>query len=270
MATNATTGLAALVLAAGAGTRLRPLTDLRPKALCPVLGRPLVDHALDRVRSLDSSLPVAVNLHHRAAQLAAHLADESVHLSFEPGQARGTAGAIGHLRPWLAGRAVLAVNADAFTDVALEGLVDGWGGERHRVLVVGDEPFGPRSRVAGALVPASDAAALGADPSGLWERCWRDELAAGRLEAVHVEGSFIDCGTVADYLEANLVALARQGPTPMPDGVVNSVIGRGAHVAGTVVDSVVWDGAEVVAGEVLAHGVRAVSESGGPLTVLVR
>ena len=38
-----------VVLAAGAGTRLRPLTDLRPKALCPVANRPLVDWALDRV-----------------------------------------------------------------------------------------------------------------------------------------------------------------------------------------------------------------------------
>ncbi|MGN6693052.1 MAG: sugar phosphate nucleotidyltransferase, partial [Aquihabitans sp.] len=44
--------LAGVVLAAGAGTRLRPLTIERPKALCPVADVPLVDLALDRLRPL--------------------------------------------------------------------------------------------------------------------------------------------------------------------------------------------------------------------------
>jgi MurNAc alpha-1-phosphate uridylyltransferase len=46
------TELCAIVLAAGAGTRLRPLTLLRPKALCPVGNRPLLDRALELVASV--------------------------------------------------------------------------------------------------------------------------------------------------------------------------------------------------------------------------
>ena len=53
--------VAGVVLAAGAGTRLRPLTDERPKAMCPVGNVPLVDHALARVAPYAGSL--AVNVH---------------------------------------------------------------------------------------------------------------------------------------------------------------------------------------------------------------
>ena len=88
------TGLAGVVLAAGAGTRLRPLTRLRPKALCPVANVPLVDLALERVRPAVEA--VAVNVHHGRAALEAHLADAAVHVSVEEGEALGTGGALGH------------------------------------------------------------------------------------------------------------------------------------------------------------------------------
>jgi N-acetyl-alpha-D-muramate 1-phosphate uridylyltransferase len=63
----------AIVLAAGLGMRMRPLTDTRPKALVEVMGRPLIDHALDRLAAADVNLAV-VNLHHFADQIEAHLA----------------------------------------------------------------------------------------------------------------------------------------------------------------------------------------------------
>ena len=61
-----------MVLAAGLGTRMRPLTDSRPKALVEVMGRSLLDHALDRLAAADVNLAV-VNLHHFADQIEAHL-----------------------------------------------------------------------------------------------------------------------------------------------------------------------------------------------------
>ena len=64
-------GLAALVLAAGAGTRLRPLTLLRPKPLCPVVDTTLLDLALDRVAPHVPPGAVAVNAHHLADQIVA-------------------------------------------------------------------------------------------------------------------------------------------------------------------------------------------------------
>ena len=87
---------AGVVLAAGAGTRLRPLTDLRPKALCPVGGRPLLDLALDRLEPHTGTGPrhLAVNAHHHAEQVVDHVGRRA-HLSLEQPEPLGTAGALG-------------------------------------------------------------------------------------------------------------------------------------------------------------------------------
>src|SRR4051794_3546607 len=99
-------GRAAVVLAAGAGERLRPLTQLRPKPLCPVANTALLDGALVRVGAVVPAGSVAVNAHHHADQVQAHLADRpDVHLSVEPDRARGTAGGPGRARGRRGGRA---------------------------------------------------------------------------------------------------------------------------------------------------------------------
>src|SRR5436305_3997812 len=96
--------LAAVVRAAGAGTRLRPLTRLRPKALCPVDNVPLVDLAIGWARTVTSA--VAVNVHHGRAAMESHLAGR-VHLSVEETQALGTAGGVANLKDWIDGRSAL-------------------------------------------------------------------------------------------------------------------------------------------------------------------
>src|SRR3546814_6939006 len=72
--------LAGVALGAGAGTRLRPLSLLRPKVLCPVGEEPLIDHAIGRLRSVVDD--VAVNAHERQPMLVQHL-DHRVHRSEE-------------------------------------------------------------------------------------------------------------------------------------------------------------------------------------------
>jgi MurNAc alpha-1-phosphate uridylyltransferase len=67
---------AAMVFAAGLGTRMRPLTDDRPKALVEVNGRALVDHMLDRLAEAGVERAV-VNAFHFAPRLVAHLADRA-------------------------------------------------------------------------------------------------------------------------------------------------------------------------------------------------
>lgn len=254
--------LCGVALAAGAGDRLRPLTLRRPKPLCPVDNQPLLDHALGRLAGLTPEL--AVNLHHGRDAIAEHLAGTRVHLSVEEREALGTAGALGRLRPWIDGRAVAVVNADTWCPSSLEPALDGWDGERVRLLVVGPEAdpgaggdlrLLPGSTVAGALLPWDEVAPLEPVPSGLYEVSWRRLAAEGRIDVLPWPGPCLDCGTPARYLAANMAASG---------GI--SVIGKGAVVEGSVERSVVWDGVEVRAGEQLVDAVKAAND----LTVLVR
>src|SRR5262245_61106845 len=174
--------VAGVVLAAGTGTRLRPLTTLRPKVLCPLGDRPLVDHAIDRFTGVTDS--VAVNVHAGRELLEAHLAGR-VHLSFEEHEALGTAGALGHMRDWIAGRPALVVNGDTWCPGAADALVDGWDGDRIRVTVVGTDTFRSGVPVAGALLPWRDVAGIPAEPLGLTP-IWLRAAEEGRLESLRL------------------------------------------------------------------------------------
>jgi NDP-sugar pyrophosphorylase family protein len=215
---------------------------LRPKALCPVGNVPLVELAIDRVCTVVDE--VAVNVHHGRDAIEAHLGDR-VHLSIEADQALGTAGALGHLRAWLDGAAALVVNADAWCPGSMTGFVEGWDGERVRLLLAGDDDLTPTSRIAGALMPGSEIVRLSAEPAGLYETSWRAAQADGRLDVVRHDGPFVDCGTPAEYLEANLLSSGGE-----------SVVGEGAHVDGTIDRCVVWSGAVVWPGESLTRAIR--------------
>jgi NDP-sugar pyrophosphorylase family protein len=249
--------LCGVALAAGSGDRLRPLTLRRPKPLCPVDNEPLLDHALGRLAGLTSDL--AVNLHHGRAAIAEHLDGTTVHLSVEEDEALGTAGALGQLRPWIDGRAVAVVNADTWCPGSLGPVLDGWDGERVRLLVVGaeagDRRLRPRSALAGALLPWTEVAPLEPVPSGLYEVSWGRLAAEDRIDVLPWPGPCVDCGTPARYLAANMAASG---------GI--SVIGKGAVVEGSVERSVIWDGVEVRPSEHLVDAIKAAND----LTVLVR
>lgn len=239
--------LAALVLAAGEGRRLRPLTDLLPKPLCPVANTPLVDHALGRVRRHTEA--VAVNVHHHADLLRAHLAGSRVHLSVEEPEVLGTAGAVGHLRGWIDGRDLLALNSDAWGTDDLDAFVGGWDRRTVRLLVAydaGRPDFDGVWRFAGAaLTPWELARDLPDEPAGMYETLWSPLLGRDRLELVPTTGAYVDCGTPRDYLAANLIASGGQ-----------SVIGQGAVVEGSVEGSVVWPDAHVGPDEHLVRAIR--------------
>lgn len=249
---------AGVVLAAGLGTRLRPLTDIRPKALCPVANRPLVDLAIDRVRN--TTPDVAVNVHHHRERMVEHLSPLGVNISVEHDQPLGTAGALGKLRNWIDGRPAMVHNADAWfgTDDVIDALTDGWDGERIRLLVVparpGYDDFDDATFAGISLLPWSDVRALEPVPSGLWEASWRAAYDGRRVELLRCNGPWYDTGTPSTYLAANLAACAGDSVIA-PDADV--------HADSEVVRSLVWPEAEVRAGERLVEQIRAP----GPITV---
>ena len=86
----------AMIMAAGLGTRMRPLTNDRPKPMVTVRGRTLIDHTLDRLVAAGVKT-VVVNLHYRADMLKAHLdkrRDIEVRYSDETGELLGTGGGV--------------------------------------------------------------------------------------------------------------------------------------------------------------------------------
>ena len=106
--------MTALLLAAGQGTRLRPLTDHWPKPLMPVNGRPLLEHWLGHMRGAGID-EVVVNVHHHADEMLRFLERPIfrswVHPSVED-EILGTAGAVRSNRERLSGESVVVVHAD--------------------------------------------------------------------------------------------------------------------------------------------------------------
>lgn len=104
----------ALVLAAGLGTRMRPITDRIPKPLVPLAGRPLIDHVLDRLARAGIEQAV-VNVHYLADAIERHLATRQrprITISDERRALLDTGGAIVHALPLLGAGPFLVHNSD--------------------------------------------------------------------------------------------------------------------------------------------------------------
>ena len=114
----------AFILAAGLGTRLKPLTDTKPKALVKVNGTPLLEHQILRLKNAGIT-DIVVNVHHFADMIEEFLNRNDnfgcrIRISDERDLLRETGGAIRHASPLLAGsddRMVLVHNVDIITEL---------------------------------------------------------------------------------------------------------------------------------------------------------
>ncbi|MBU7587841.1 MAG: nucleotidyltransferase family protein [Sphingopyxis terrae] len=220
----------AMVMAAGIGKRMRPLTATRPKPLVRVAGKPLIDHSLDRIEAAGIG-HVVVNVHYLADALEAHLAKQkrsfTLAVSDERGELLETGGGMVKALPLLKGDPILVVNSDnIWTDGpqdSIRNLARHWDGDRMDALLLvirqasatghggkGDfhmDPGGKLSRrKPGRVAPfvytgiqlISPRLLVGA-PEGpfstnlLWDRA----IAAGRLYGLSHMGQWFDVGTPA-------------------------------------------------------------------------
>jgi MurNAc alpha-1-phosphate uridylyltransferase len=145
----------AMVLAAGLGTRMRPLTDTRPKALIEVAGKALIDHALDRLIEVGIERAV-VNVHAFADQVEAHLArrrDLEIHISDERGALLETGGGVKKARALLGEGPIWVANSDyvwtGAADLGLGRLARVWDPARMDACVI----VVPKDRTLGFETP---------------------------------------------------------------------------------------------------------------------
>lgn len=129
----------AMVLAAGRGERLRPLTDHTPKPLLPVAGEPLIVRHLVRLVAANF-VDVVINHAHLGDRIERTLGDGSafgarIRYSPEQPEALGTGGGIHQALALIGARPFLVVNGDVWTEYPLERLRSGPEGLAHLVLV---------------------------------------------------------------------------------------------------------------------------------------
>jgi MurNAc alpha-1-phosphate uridylyltransferase len=108
-----------MILAAGLGTRMAPLTAERPKPLIELMGKPLIDYAIDRLAQAGVTL-IIVNVHYKADMLIAHLEKRGkkdsrleIRIYDETGAILDTGGAVARALPAFAGEAFFTHNSDS-------------------------------------------------------------------------------------------------------------------------------------------------------------
>lgn len=122
----------AMIMAAGLGTRMRPLTETLPKPLVSVQGKPLIDHVIDRLVQAGVTM-IVVNVHYRAEMIEEHLSkrkDVEIRISDERGELLDSGGGIYRALHYFEGEPFFHVNSDTVwvegTGRALEGLKARW------------------------------------------------------------------------------------------------------------------------------------------------
>ncbi len=232
----------AMVMAAGLGTRMRPLTNDRPKALVEVAGRPLIDHTLDRLQAAGVERAV-VNVHAFADLLEAHLkarAAPTIAISDERAELLETGGGMKKALPLLGEGPFWGANIDCVWietgRPALEAMAQAWDPARMDVLLMlaptatslgfhaegdffletdgalrfrGEAPVAPWLYV-GLHIAKPEV--FEGTPEGAFSltRIWRPLAERGRLHGFAPEGLWMHAGDPAarDVAEARLKAVA--------------------------------------------------------------
>lgn len=205
----------AMILAAGRGERMRPLTDTLPKPLLRAGGRALIEYHLDALVRAGIT-DVVINHAHLGAQIEAALGAGArygarIQYSPEPIGALETGGGIHHALPLLGAGPFLVVNGDIWTDFDYATLPDTITGEAHLVLVDNPEhhPAGDFAlhdgRVSETDAPRLTFSGIGLYRASLFDGCTagafplapllRAAMTRAAVQGMHYQGQWWDIGT---------------------------------------------------------------------------
>jgi len=184
----------AVVLCAGLGTRLRPLTNSWPKPAIPVLGQPLLRYSLAMLRSIGVQW-AGINTHHlpkvmqAVASFECRRAGIQVELSHEP-IIQGTGGGIRGFRRWLSDAPFLVLNGDVLFSLPLAALL-----QAHR-------DSGALATMALMSMPTGKGyAAVETDASGrIWRIAGRGTSPTGSLQSWHFTGIHVLSPNIFDFM----------------------------------------------------------------------
>ncbi len=284
----------ALVLAAGRGERLRPLTLACPKPLLPVAGRPLVEWTLERLRALRVEA-AALNLHHLGAAIRARLGDAWRGLPLvysEEHELLGTGGALPPLADFFAGAAAaLLVNGDSLCRWPFERLLEVHRRRGAAVTLLVHRSVDPRRFGGGVAVEAGRVVALRrgalawasartrrvfagaaviepsllarlpAGPSDIVTSLYEPLLDDGfEIAAVETTRPWFDLGTPARYHEAALAWALERLPARGARILPGATVDAGARLARVVVESGATIGAKARVSDSLLLPGAAVGE----------
>lgn len=118
----------AMIFAAGLGTRLKPYTDNRPKALVEINGEPMLSHVINRIKSFGFR-EIVINVHHFGDQIIEHLEthhykDVKIHISDERERLLDTGGALKKAAPLLTGKnPILLHNVDVLSTIPIQSML---------------------------------------------------------------------------------------------------------------------------------------------------
>jgi len=218
----------AMILAAGRGERMRPLTDTLPKPLLRAGGRALIEHTIERLAAAGFR-ELVINHAHLGPQLVTRLGDGREHgvritWSEEPEGALETGGGIFQALPFL-GERFLVVNADVWTDYPFDRLRAVSNRLAHLVLVSNPEhhPAGDFTlrdgRVHADGGPRLTFSGIGLYHRDLFRRCTpgkfplapllRAAMADGQVSGEHYTGGWYDIGTPARLAELDRLLSGR-------------------------------------------------------------
>lgn len=204
-----------MIFAAGLGTRMRPLTDMRPKPLIEVAGRTLLDRALEMGREAGAGR-IVVNTHYLGALIERHLEGQDVAISREAGQILDTGGGLRNALPLLGRGPVMTLNPDVVWSGpnVLSSLGAAWGDRMDALLALvplaratarkgaGDFDIDPDGRLirkgefvyAGAQIIRTERLAEIPDSVFSLNRLWDLLIADGRAFGMVHDGGWCDVG----------------------------------------------------------------------------